>query len=120
MDLGASVCVARAPRCAACPLETVCLARSRGVVAAPAPRRQAAFATSDRRIRGQILRVLRGEPAGATVAALERRIADERVRRLVGTLAAEGLVERSGRRVRLPERKAAIGPSFEMSRPGPP
>ena len=102
MDLGATVCVARAPRCAGCPLETVCRARSRGIVAAPAPRRQAAYATSDRRIRGQILRVLRDDPAGATVAALERRIADERVRRLVVTLAAEGLVERSGRRMRLP------------------
>ena len=102
MDLGATVCVARAPRCPECPLESLCVARARGPIASPAPRRQAAFATSDRRVRGHILRVLRGEPAGVTLAALSRRVADERVPRLVEVLTGEGLVERAGRRVRLP------------------
>ena len=102
MDLGATVCVARAPRCPECPLETVCVARQRGPVAAPAPRRRAAFATSDRRVRGNILRVLRDEPEGVSVAALSRTIADGRVPRLVTVLVGEGLVERAGRRVRLP------------------
>ncbi len=31
MDLGALVCTPRAPQCAACPLEALCLARARGV-----------------------------------------------------------------------------------------
>jgi len=102
MDLGATICVSRAPSCPECPLETVCVARARGLVAAPAPRRQAAFATSDRRVRGHILRVLRDEPEGVSVAALSRTVADERVRRLVEVLVGEGLIERAGRRVRLP------------------
>lgn len=102
MDLGATVCIARAPRCPECPLSTLCLARARGPVTATVVRRQAAFATSDRRVRGQILRVLRNEPAGVTLAALSRTVADERVPRLVEMLAAEGLAERAGRRLRLP------------------
>ncbi len=103
MDLGATVCLARGPRCPECPLEAVCVARARGVVAAPVPRRQAAFATSDRRVRGQILRVLRDEPDGVTVASLSRTVADERVPRLVTMLVGEGLATRAGRRVRLPD-----------------
>ena len=102
MDLGATVCVARAPRCGECPLAGVCVAYRRGPVAAAAPKRQAAFRTSDRRVRGAILRVLRGRPEGATVRSLAREIADERVPRLVSLLAVEGLVAREGRRVRLP------------------
>ena len=102
MDLGATVCVARAPRCGECPLAGVCVAYGRGPVAAAAPRRQAAFRTSDRRVRGAILRVLRGRPEGATVRSLAREIADERVPMLAAVLAEEGLLERAGRRVRLP------------------
>ena len=102
MDLGATVCVARAPRCTECPLAGLCVAYARGPVAAPTPRRQAAFRTSDRRVRGEILRVLRGRPDGATVHALTRAIADERVPTLVAALADEGLLERAGRGVRLP------------------
>jgi hypothetical protein len=37
-----------------------------------------------------------------TVRALEKEIGDPRVGRLVRTLTADGLVESSGRRVRLP------------------
>lgn len=101
MDLGASVCTARAPRCGECPLERLCRARASGVVAMPA-RRQAAFATSDRRVRGRILAALREASAGLTAAALGARLGDARVPRLIAALADEGLVERHGRRVMLP------------------
>lgn len=101
MDLGATVCTARAPRCSECPLEGLCRARATGIVATT-PRRQAAFATSDRRVRGRILAALRESPAGLAATALRTRIDDERVPRLIGALAAEGLVQRVGRRVRLP------------------
>jgi A/G-specific adenine glycosylase len=43
MDLGATVCTARAPRCAECPLAIDCVARKRGLVAqlpSPRPRRE--------------------------------------------------------------------------------
>jgi A/G-specific adenine glycosylase len=99
MDLGATVCVARAPRCDACPVAARCL--SRGTVGTPAAKpRQAAFATSDRRVRGRILASLRD--GDMTVTTLRRAVGDARVERLVTTLAEEGLVERHGRRVGLP------------------
>ena len=99
MDLGATICVARAPRCDACPLAARC--RSRGVVAAPSPRRrQTSFATSDRRVRGRIIASLRD--GDMTVDALRRTLDDARVDRLVTTLVGEGLIERRGRRVALP------------------
>jgi A/G-specific adenine glycosylase len=98
MDLGATVCVARAPRCDVCPLASRCLGRGR---ASPAVRRQqTAFATSDRRIRGRIVALL-GE-GDMSVRALRASIGDERVPRLVSALAAEGIVERRGARVALP------------------
>jgi A/G-specific adenine glycosylase len=99
MDLGATICVARRPRCERCPLFALCA--SRGTDTAPAPRRQAAFATSDRRVRGAIMKLLRSRRT-ITIAELERTIQDTRVRRLVGALAADGLVARRGARVSLP------------------
>lgn len=101
MDLGAMVCTARAPRCGECPLEDLCRARESGDIPT-ASRRQAAFATSDRRVRGRILAALRDAPEGLTVAMLRTSIADDRVPHLVATLVEEDLVERAGRRVVLP------------------
>jgi A/G-specific adenine glycosylase len=99
MDLGATVCVARTPRCGECPIAEGC--RSRGRVVRAAPRRQAAFATSDRRVRGRIVSVLaRGD--AMTMDALERAIDDPRARTIVEVLAREGLIECDGERVRLP------------------
>ena len=99
MDLGATVCVARAPRCEACPVAVLCA--SRGVAGATTPnRRQSAFATSDRRVRGRIVTSLRD--GKMTVAGLHRALDDPRVDRLVATLADEGLVQRRGRWVALP------------------
>ena len=103
MDFGATVCLARAPRCDRCPLARSCVANARGTATvAAAPKRQAAFATSDRRVRGAILRALAPSQDGLTVGALGAAVGDGRVSRLVGDLLADGLVERGGRRVRLP------------------
>ncbi|HET8568249.1 MAG TPA: A/G-specific adenine glycosylase [Candidatus Limnocylindria bacterium] len=102
MDLGATVCVARSPRCGRCPIAPVCVARSRGAVPAAERPRQAAFGPSDRRVRGAIVAALRDAPEGLTVRRLARAIGDERVPRLVAALETDGLVERAGRRTRLP------------------
>lgn len=99
MDLGATVCVARAPRCDVCPIAAVC--RSRGRAAPPTPRRQAAFATSDRRVRGRIVTVLRDAPHGLKLAKLRHVVGDVRVARLAIKLENEGLLTRRGGRVRL-------------------
>ena len=125
MDLGATVCVARSPRCGCCPLQTICAfvraAPGSAVGAAASPRGAAddrrphrtqapiataakgrTYAASDRRVRGRIVAALAGAPEGLAPSALARTIGDDRVTALLGTLIAEGLVERHARRVRLP------------------
>ena len=104
MDLGATICTARDPQCERCPLRSRCRFASGGsetVAASVRPAlRPAAFKGSDRRIRGAIVRALtRGD---LTIGGLETEIGDERVRRLTDALVADGLVERAGRRYRLP------------------
>jgi A/G-specific adenine glycosylase len=99
MDLGATVCLARTPRCDACPIAEDC--RSRGRVVRAAPRRQAAFATSNRRVRGRIVSVL-ADRGPMTMDRLERAIDDQRTRSIAGVLEREGLIERAGDRLRLP------------------
>ncbi len=59
MELGAVVCTARNPACQQCPIRTWCAWRAAGYPPAPEPaRRQAAFAGSDRQVRGKILAIL--------------------------------------------------------------
>jgi A/G-specific adenine glycosylase len=99
MDLGATVCLARTPRCDICPIAEGC--RSRGRVVRAAPRRQAAFATSDRRVRGRIVSIL-ADRGPMTITKLDGAIDDARARTMVAVLAREGLVERVGDLVRLP------------------
>jgi len=101
MDLGATVCTARAPRCDACPVRGLCLAKGREPEP-PRRRRATPFASSDRRVRGLILRALRDAPAGLPVAALSRMVGDERVARLASDLEREGLVESADGRTGLP------------------
>ena len=98
MDLGATICRSRAPRCDSCPVAVTC--RGRGRVSAEPRRRQSPFAASDRRVRGQILDQLREKTS--TIVRLRREIGDARVDRLLGDLANEGLVEIRGTRCALP------------------
>jgi len=66
MDLGATICVARSPRCDACPIRQWCVARNSG--ADPWRRRGARpanpFPTTTRWLRGRILDRLRDAPDG--------------------------------------------------------
>jgi A/G-specific adenine glycosylase len=68
MELGATVCRPRAPRCGECPVADACA--SRGAVAAPAPRRgsRPRFEDTDRWARGRLLAAL---VAGAEPPPLE-------------------------------------------------
>jgi A/G-specific adenine glycosylase len=89
MDLGATVCLARVPRCGTCPLELCC--PSRGTREEPA-RKQGPFAGSFRQRRAAVLRL---------VAAAEQELAaldDEAVR----SLERDGLVVVRGGTVELP------------------
>ena len=103
MDLGATVCLSRHPRCDACPIRGLCVAHRAGTADIPAPRRlQEAFATSDRRVRGRIVAALRAAPDGLQMPALRRAVGDARTARCLGALVGEGLVVREGGRARLP------------------
>jgi A/G-specific adenine glycosylase len=109
MDLGATICAPRAPRCEICPLNADCRFAHGSAAMAAAGRmhqdrshdaRPAAFRDTDRRIRGAIVKAL--TVRDMTVAALEKEIGDDRVGRLTEALVADGLVERVGGRYRLP------------------
>lgn len=89
MDLGATVCLARIPRCAACPLAEGC--PSRGTRDQP-ERRQSAFAGSFRQRRAVLLRDVIIAPR--RTAGLDPDILDSLVR--------DGLVAVDGNRVSLP------------------
>lgn len=130
MDLGATICTSRDPKCEVCPLRRQCLFVRSPAVGGPLRfppsgpsaegtpdgaaqgtrrppsrtahvARPAAFASSDRRVRGAIVRALVVAESGMTVRALGKSIGDARVPRLVEKLTADGLIERAGRRVRL-------------------
>jgi A/G-specific adenine glycosylase len=101
MDIGATICLAKRPRCDVCPIRTMCDYEG---VEEPSRRRQSPFGASDRRVRGAIVRHLAMSTSGVRVDALRRRIDDVRVPRLVRALAREGLVEVSSGSVHLPAR----------------
>jgi A/G-specific adenine glycosylase len=89
MDLGATVCLARIPRCGNCPLANLCPSRGRRYE----PRRkQSRFEGSFRQRRSETLRL---------VAAAERRL-DELDREAVESLERDGLVLVDVERVALP------------------
>ena len=90
MDLGATVCLARVPRCGECPLAAACPSRGRRFEPA---RKQGPFEGSFRQRRATTLRL---------VAERERALA-ELDAEAVAALARDGLVVLSGAVVALPE-----------------
>ena len=88
-DLGATICLARVPRCDRCPLAEEC--PSRGGRYEPA-RKQSRFEGSFRQRRADLLRLV----------AVEARPLGELDREAVESLVRDGLVEQDGEVVRLP------------------
>ncbi|OBI86176.1 A/G-specific adenine glycosylase [Mycobacterium asiaticum] len=71
MELGATVCTARSPRCGLCPLDG-CAWRQAGYPPATGPaRRVQTYAGTDRQVRGRLLDVLRDNAAPVTRAQLD-------------------------------------------------
>lgn len=95
MELGALVCVARAPRCEACPLAERCAWRLAGSPPYEGPRAavQKKFEGSDRQVRGLIMAELRASDIPVSHAEIEQVWPDaaQRERALAGLL-ADGLV----------------------------
>ena len=97
MELGALVCVARTPRCAACPVRTDCAWRLAGSPAPDGPpRRVQKFAGTDRQVRGRLLDVLRSAEGPVAARELDEAWADAVQRsRCLDSLLADGLVEQT-------------------------
>ena len=95
MELGALVCTARAPRCAACPLRDGCAWRLAGSPAYNGPRaRPQQFAGTDRQVRGLLLDVLRGSSDPVPRVALDVVWPDAAQRdRALDALIVDGLVD---------------------------
>jgi A/G-specific adenine glycosylase len=97
MELGATVCTARAPRCGLCPLSS-CAWRSNGYPPATEPaRRPQRFAGTDRQVRGRLLDVLRASTSPVTRAQLDVVwLTDVAQRdRALDSLLVDGLVEQT-------------------------
>lgn len=97
MELGATVCTARAPRCDACPLSP-CAWRSAGSPPVTAPvRRPQRYAGTDRQVRGRLLDVLRANASPVPRADLDVAwLSDTAQRdRALDSLLVDGLVEQT-------------------------
>jgi A/G-specific adenine glycosylase len=112
LDLGATVCTARRPRCADCPVAGSCAWAAAGrpppdpaLGRAGVATRPSTFAGSDRQGRGRLVTALRHGPVAAGDVAATAGWADDPVRaeRVAAGLVADGLaVRRSDGSVALP------------------
>lgn len=120
MDLGATICTARAPKCmicpvnadcAAAPLDTASLDSARRAYAKPAaPQNAIPFERTTRYARGRIIDRLRELPPGRRISLLDLHATGgieprsiEEVGELVAALERDGLVECDGNHVALRE-----------------
>jgi len=97
MELGATVCTARAPKCGICPL-TACAWRDTGYPAGDGPARPTQrYAGTDRQVRGKLLDVLRASAAPVQRAQLDVVwLTDTAQRdRALDSLLVDGLVEQT-------------------------
>jgi len=105
MELGATVCTARSPRCDACPLRAQCAWLQAGRPdTGDRRRRQARYEGSDRQARGAVLRDLREASDHVLPAdAVARDWPDDGQRdRAIDSLIVDGLVEAVDGMLRLP------------------
>ncbi|HEU4360950.1 MAG TPA: A/G-specific adenine glycosylase [Mycobacterium sp.] len=97
MELGATVCLARAPRCGLCPLRA-CAWREAGYPAAAGPKRSAQrYAGTDRQVRGRLLDVLRENDSPVTQSQLDLAWPTDTIQRdrALASLLVDGLVCRT-------------------------
>jgi len=98
MELGATVCTARTPKCGLCPL-SVCQWRQAGFPPSEGPaRRPQGYAGTDRQVRGRLLDVLRGNDLPVTRDQLDVVWLRDTVQRdrALESLLADGLVAKAG------------------------
>lgn len=95
MELGALVCVARAPRCGDCPVAERCAWRTAGSPAYAGPKaRSQTFTGTDRQVRGLLMDVMRSSGRPVAKPALDLVWADPVQReRALDSLVVDGLVD---------------------------
>jgi len=110
MEMGALVCLARSPRCGACPVSDLCAWQQAGRPAYDGPPRRAqAWHGTDRQCRGAILARLRATSLPVTTGELGGAwsAGSDQSERCLASLVEDGLVEPlPGSRYRLPGRRA--------------
>jgi A/G-specific adenine glycosylase len=97
MELGALVCVARTPRCEACPIAAECAWRAAGYPddTEPGARKQARYEGSDRQARGVVLAELRASDIPVKRIEFEWPD-DEQLDRAISSLLFDGLMIDTG------------------------
>lgn len=103
MDLAATICTRRNPRCEACPVADLCASRGTAGDAPDANPKTARFESTNRWLRGRILARLREAAPGAWVT-FRRPIGPhptDRVAIALAALAGEGFLELDGSRARI-------------------
>jgi A/G-specific adenine glycosylase len=106
MELGATICVARSPRCEECPIAARCSWRAAGYPAYEGARKavQARFEGSDRQVRGLVMRELRAAHRPVAPSELAAVWADAaQLDRAVAGLVSDGLAVSAEEGLRLPE-----------------
>lgn len=97
MELGATVCTARSPKCGMCPL-SACAWRSAGhPVSTEPPRRAQRYAGTDRQVRGRLLDVLRASAGPVERVQLDVAWTTDTAQRdrALDSLLVDGLVEQT-------------------------
>jgi A/G-specific adenine glycosylase len=104
MELGALVCTAASPKCAACPISDRCAWNTAGRPAYDGPpRRGQAWAGTDRQVRGRLMAVLRDTQGSVTRSRLDGVWSDAVQRdRALRSLVDDGLVVEADGRYALP------------------
>jgi A/G-specific adenine glycosylase len=97
MELGALICTAATPTCAACPVADQCSWKLAGSPAYDGPpRRGQAWAGTDRQCRGRLMAVLRDAEAPVHHSVLERAWADiDQRERCLASLLTDHLIEQT-------------------------
>ena len=104
MDLGATVCVPKSPRCTTCPVRDWCS----GPAAYTPPTAQGRFEGSARQLRGAIIRTLVRHTATSTTSSNRPASRPSEVEAAISDLSTEGLVRRDAE-WDLPDRGVGLG-----------